>query len=330
MKKLSLKNKSIFPNYFYIHHSFHKNIKNFLSTKNYEEMLCPPASHSPCFETHVHPLQLFSPKDRQKLNLYLHTSPEFVLKSFLPLMNNKNGIYSLDYVFRDDEISPIHRKQFVMLEFYKLTTSPSSFMHDLKDLICYLSKNLSAACEINPVENIQEVTVNDFFLEHLKFSIVDFLNQDDLYQKMQKDFKEICPSVKLPWDDLFNLLWLNFLENNIKNYKALLVTQYPTPLSLLAKKNVSDERTSNRFELFVHGIEIANGYEEEFTYDKNLNAILDHLKNKRECYNYELLPPTFFLNTLKNEQMPSCFGVALGTERLLQALTSSNCAFIDL
>lgn len=330
MKKLSLKNKSIYPDYLHVHSAFHQDIRNYLSTKKYEELWCPPLSHSPCFETHVHPLQMFSSKSEQKLNLYLHTSPEFILKSYLANTVSAEGIFSLNYVFRDDEKTSIHRKQFIMLEFYKVISTTSSLVEDLNNLLIFVSEKLSSICDSMIVQKFQTATVQDLFLEKLNLDILNYLCPNELYTKIQKDFKEISPQKPLPWDDLFNLLWLNYIESTLKHYNSLLVTQYPSPLSLLAKENQADKRVSNRFELFVQGVELANGYEEEFNYEKNLQVLNNHLSQKEEIYNYKLNQPEFFLRNLKENNMPSTWGVALGTERLLQVLTSAESAFIDI
>lgn len=125
MQKISLINKNIFPDYLNLHQKYHQAIRQQLETMNYQEVWCPPVSSSPCFETHVHPFRLNSPKLQNNLDLYLHTSPEFILKNYL--LNNssfsKSGIYNLNYVFRDDLPGPIHRRQFIMLEFLSITTT---------------------------------------------------------------------------------------------------------------------------------------------------------------------------------------------------------------
>ncbi len=330
MEKKSLLHQNIYPQHLGLHSRYHQHLRNFLTQNQYIELWCPPISTAPCFETHVHPWQLYSPQQKKLSNLYLHTSPEFVLKSYLATYKPSTGIFSLNYVFRDDPPSPIHRKQFLMLEFYRNHGTLIDFYADIDKLLLDVSYFLTHEnLEFRTLQPLQRISVDQLFNSHLHFSILDFIDDHELWQKMQLDFPEICPNKILPWDDLFHLLWLNFIEPNLKNYSTVLITDYPTPLSLLAKKNEANARCSDRFELFVDGVEIANGYSENLNHHENDQVINQHLKQKLDEYDYTLSKPDFFLENLKTVNLSNCFGVAIGTERLLQTLIGAKSAFID-
>lgn len=179
------------------------------------------------------------------------------------------------------------------------------------------------------INQFEQLTIDELFRKYLSFSILDFLDPKDLFHKITKDFKSYAPSKMLVWDDLYHLLWLNMIEPELKNHPALLIKDFPAPLGLLAKVSKDDSRISQRFEIYIQGIEIANGYAEEEHYAQNVSAIENHLLEKQNIYQYTLNPPSFLLNSLKKNTIPECYGVAMGTERLLQVLTNANSAFID-
>jgi lysyl-tRNA synthetase class 2 len=331
MQKISLKNKTIYPHFLGVHQKYHEYIKEFLTSKNYNEYWCPPLSSSPCFETHVHPLEIYSTKNKKRLGHYLHTSPEFILKSYACNLPKKTcGLFNLNYVFRDDEPGQIHRKQFIMLEFYKLSPPTNALLEDLKLLVISLSSYLNETLDAEVIRSIDTQSVDELFKQYLKFSILDFNSDEDLFLKISKDYSSIAPPQILPWDDLYHLLWLNYIEPKLSQRQALLVTEFPSQIGLLSKKNEHDPRTCERFELFIHGTEIANGYAEETKWETNVQTIRSHLAEKQRLYDYVLEEPEFFLHHLKSSTLPSCHGVAVGTERLLQVLTQAKSGFIDL
>lgn len=331
MQKISLINKKIYPNYLNLHHDYHTFLRQQLQTQQYQEMWCPPLSTSPCFETHVHPFEIHSLKDKRPLGYYLHTSPEFILKNHLLKLEtfSSTGIYNLNYVFRDDTPGPIHRQQFIMLEFYRLKSPVHHLLNDLTQLISNSSYMIAEKYECLEIKHFDIITVEELFQQYLQFSILDYLVAEELFKKISRDFKQYAPPKVLDWDDLFHLLWLNEIEPHLNKHSALIVKDFPSPLGLLAKTSAIDSRVNLRFEVFINGHEIANGYAEESSYEKNNLAIQLHLEGKKNHYNYDLIPPSFLLNSLKEKTLPICYGVAMGTERLLQVLTKAQSAFID-
>ncbi len=332
MQKIRLFQKNIFPEHFQLHSEFHQKLRITLNELGYQETWCPPLSTSPCFETHVHPFEIFSCRDSKNAHLYLHTSPEFVLKNYLCQIasTTQTGIFNLNYVFRDDRPGAIHRRQFIMLEFYRTSAPVEKLIEDLTCLILSAATMVAEKYEVIPLPNIERITVDELFQERLKFSILDYLDEYSLYEKIQKDFPQNAPSRILPWDDLYNILWLNYIEPTLSHFPGVFIENFPVHLGLLAKVNDNDHRISQRFELFIKGQEIANGYSEEVNYDQNLVAIEHHLQQKRAIYQYQIPKPEFFLNSLKTKGMKKSYGVAVGTERLLQTLTGLNSAFIDI
>ncbi|MDA8793686.1 hypothetical protein N9N67_10580 [Bacteriovoracaceae bacterium] len=294
-------------------------VKQFLAKANFLEIITPPMVENPGVESHIHPYQIYQAQNSQKTSYYLNTSPEFKLKECLARDPELQNIYSLNYAFRDEPQSPIHRSQFLMLEWYRVNQTYKKIMQDCEDLISYLNP------KFNSMENR---TVSSLFQEFLNFDPTDFSNTKELKLKIKKDIKEvILPKDDLAWDDYFFLIWLNCIEPKLKNYSAIIVKEYPAQLSAFAQINKSNPKVCNRFELFINGIEIANCYQEVTDPIEMENRIQELLKIKYDSYKYNLPYPQLFIEQFKKGYPPSS-GIALGVQRLYGALAKSENIFL--
>lgn len=306
-------------------------MRNFFNREGFTDVLTPPIVQNPGMETHIHPFEVHSKVKKQSTGLYLHTSPEFMMKELLA-QNEFEKIFTITYCFRDEPISPIHRPQFIMCEWYRKGERYEKIMNDVEELIISiqteLAGDLSSDMQIT-TEDFQKKTVQQLFQEILNIDILDFLDKNKLKKKIENDFKDVpLPSVECSWDDYFFLLFLNKIEPELKNYKALFLYEYPSPLSALSTLKKTDPRVCERFELYIKGVEICNCFNELTNYDVQTNRFYEQEMEKEKVYQYSLPKPERFLNMMKNGY-PASSGIALGVERLQQALCSKNDLFFD-
>src|SRR4051812_37719705 len=106
-------------------------IRNYFGQQGFLDVLTPPMVENPGMEVHIHPYQIKSTRTNRDLPLYLHTSPEFALKQLLAADEGFDKIFSLGYCFRDEPSSPIHRSQFMMLEWYRKHERYEKIMEDV-------------------------------------------------------------------------------------------------------------------------------------------------------------------------------------------------------
>jgi lysyl-tRNA synthetase class 2 len=283
---------------------------------------------NPGMETHIHSFQVSSIVKNELKNLYLHTSPEFHMKKLLAENEELKNIFTISYCFRDEPNSPIHRNQFLMLEWYRKFERYEKIMQDTENLIksanAYLqSKNIKTKKQDFIFER---TTVDSLFNEFLNFSILDFLDTKELKEKILKDFKDVpLPSVDCDWDDYYFLLFLNKIEPLLENYPYLLISEFPAPLSALSTLSSKDNRVCERFEVYMHGIELCNCFNEITDYKELENRFKQQALDKKRIYNYQLPWPNEFMQTMKN--YPQSAGIALGVERLLLSLVDVNNPF---
>ena len=102
-------------------------IRNYFGQQGFLDVLTPPAVENPGMEVHIHPFQIHSVFHKKLNSVYLHTSPEFCMKELLTKEDeNLHNIFTISYCFRDEPSSPIHRSQFLMLEWYRTTVCRQS------------------------------------------------------------------------------------------------------------------------------------------------------------------------------------------------------------
>jgi len=273
-------------------------------------------------ETHIHPFQAHSVREGRTKPLYLHTSPEFCLKELLA--DPREGltkIYNLSYCFRDEPESPIHRPQFLMLEWYRVQERYEAIMNDMEDLValCLQQTKIPQRPQLRNARFVH-LTMEELWQETARISPLDYLDAKDLRRKIQLDFPQVpLPASTLPWDDLFFLLHLNVVEPQMQRWPLLLVKEFPAPLAALSTIKQNDPRVCERFEVYVNGIELCNAYNELTDPIEQRKRFEAQAVEKKTIYGYELPTPERFLKSLERGLPPSS-GIALGVERLLHSL----------
>lgn len=304
-----------------------KSIRSFFEQNSFMEVFAPPAVPNPGMEVHIHPFQLFSKSKNELSQLYLHTSPEFYMKWILSQGLEK--IFNLSYCFRDEPKSPIHRNQFIMLEWYRANERYEKIIADVEELIKFSLTQFQNNGIETKVKNLQPVkmTVSEVFKKYLDIDILNFLEKNDLKNLIKSKF----PSVPLPkeecsWDDYFFLLFLNLIEPEFTKIPFLILTEYPFHLRALSTLKKDDPRVCERFEVYINGIEIANCFNELTDLEEQKKLFKQQKVEKKNLYNYELTEAKVLYRALE-KGLPKSSGIALGVERLIMSLTKLNCVF---
>lgn len=294
-------------------------IRNYFGEQGFLDVITPPAVENPGMEVHIHPFQLHSVQTNKLRPLYLHTSPEFCMKELLG--DGFDKIFTMSYCFRDEPSSPIHRPQFLMLEWYRKNERYESIMKDVEGLIQYAlknAKNLPVRKEIQDQKLVKK-TMQELFQEELGIDILNYLDVPSIKELLKKFPDVPVPKVELEWDDYFFLLYLNRIEPVITKYPILMITEFPAPLSALSTLKASDPRVCERFEVYINGIELCNCFNELTDPVEQRKRFSAQNELKKKLYHYELPEPKNFYATMDKGFPPSA-GIALGVERLLHSL----------
>lgn len=298
-------------------------IRNFFNERGFLDVMTPPAVENPGMEVHIHPFTLYSVKEKKNTDLYLHTSPEFCLKELISTEPEIDRLFTLTYSFRDEPRSPIHRSQFIMLEWYRKNSRYESIMKDVEDLLTYCmiegeKKNLPVRQSLKS-SSIVKVTMQELFRTHLGIDILDYLTVEEI-KNLLKRFPDVpVPSSDCEWDDYFFLLFLNKIEPELKKIPLLMVTEFPAPLAALSTLKTDDPRVCERFEVYINGTELCNCFNELTDAQEQRKRFYEQDKLKKKLYGYGLPEPKKFYEAM-DRGLPPVAGIALGVERLLTGL----------
>ncbi len=236
--------------------------------------------------------------------LYLQTSPEFAMKRLLAA--GSGPIYQVCKAFRDGEAGRLHNPEFSILEWYR----PGFDVPQLIDEVATLVR-LALAAPVLPAERRSYAAV---FREHLDIDVLEdseaTLRELALSQGIQG-----CEEMALGRDGWLDLLLSHLIQPELGRHGLCFVTDYPASQAALARLN-PDGRTAARFELFLQGVELANGYLELLDLEEQVIRF-EAENNRRRSQGRPGVPIDLsFLGALQHG-LPECAGVALGLDRLL-------------
>ncbi len=282
----------------------YKTIREYMSANAVLEVDTPILSHSGISDPYIESVKANS--RNYTSDLYLQTSPEFCMKRLLAA--GCGSIYQIAHVFRDEEQGRHHATEFSMLEWYRLNMNYHELMDDVIALMQVLG--LTVPVKLSYAEAFDQV---------LRINPHD----GDLPALRSRASKFGLASENLDKNQLLDFLFSSVVIKQINAAKNLIIYDYPAEMAALASIRHDDYAIAERFELFVNGLEIANGYNELTDVDEQRERFTRDL-NLREKNHADLLPiDEYFLSAL-DSGLPICSGVAVGLDRLLMVLMNKE------
>ena len=294
----------------------------FFTARGYTEVETPYAVPAPGEEVH---LRAFGSErhypDGHSAPLWLHTSPEFAMKKLL--VAGAGPIFQLARVWRNGEGSDLHAPEFTMLEWYR----PGADMDWLIDeTMAYLRAVLPpiVTCRgiTTDLSHAERITVAEAFQRDVGADVL--ATADDAPALAAAAGTRLREGET--WEDLFFRLLLERIEPQLGRAHPTFLTHWPAAQAALARRDPTDPRVAERFELFVCGIELANAFV-ELTDAAEQRARFVADRARRHAASGEDWPlDEDFLAALAFG-MPPAAGIALGFDRL--AMIASNASRID-
>ena len=238
---------------------------------------------------------------------YLQTSPEYHLKRLL--CAGMPDCYQMAKAFRHEQSGKHHNPEFTMLEWYRLDWS----YHQLQDEVIELIQALSEL----PLP-VEKISYQALFEKHCHFNPHQ-ITYDELAVFMAKHYPETI-NLALSKDGYLSYLMSYVIEPQIKNIPLCVLYDFPASQAALAQIK---QGKAQRFEVYLSGIELANGFQE--LTDASAQAARfqqDNLQRQQEGKPQMVADP-YFLAALE-QGLPECSGVALGIDRLMMALLSKQ------
>ena len=242
---------------------------------------------------------------------WLRTSPEFPLKRLLA--EGLGDCYELGRVFRNGEAGRSHNPEFTMLEWYRVGIDHRMLAEEVLDLVA------TAMASIGRTIERRTTTYRDWFRGAL--AIDPFLASDSELRNALGDVR--IDGEGLGRDDWLDLIVTHRLQPMLPGALALVVHDFPASQCALARVVVRDDvAVAERFECYLGGRELANGYHELNEADEQrrrfeADVARRHARGQREVAMDERLIAAL-------PGLPDCAGVALGVDRLLQAMLGTD------
>lgn len=293
-------------------------IRVFFRARGFCEVDPPIAVRYPNIDPNIYPVEISDPAGRRE-SRYLHTSPELSMKKLLAA--GSGNIFYLGKVFRDREGSPLHSPEFTMLEWYRAGEPAEAVMGDVEGLVRELARSFAGDETIRrggvevPLSGPWprwEVTAT--FRERLG---VPLFERDALFEALSA--KGLRPRPDESWEDLFHRACIEVIEPAAMKQGALFLTGYPAVLAAMAKRRDRDPGLAERFEGFLAGIELVNGYEELTDPEEQGERLRELAARHVRRTGQELPIDPEFLDALR-AGLPPCTGAALGVDRLILLL----------
>ncbi len=294
-----------------------KRLRAFFDSRGFLEVETPLLSHDVVVDRHLDPLSvtLFAdPREPQVgPKLWLQTSPEFAMKRLLVAGKGQLGaIYQVTRAFRGGEIGPLHNPEFTMVEWYRTGDDYAAGMQLLADL----------ADEMLGLGAPERLTYREAFV---RYAGVDPLDVRRGSPDPAGTTDRRPPDSSLDHDlhlDL-DLLLTQKVEPHLGQSRPTILYDYPASQSALARVRQGNPPVAERFELYVRGIELANGYHELLD-----PAVLRERNGRnnvlRQSDGKQPLPEESRLLAAMDLGLPSCSGCALGFDRLVMATTGAK------
>ena len=284
---------------------------------------------SPGNETHLHAFATaLTGPDGSMAKLYLRTSPEFACKKLLAA--GERRIVEFAKVFRNRERGALHHPEFTMIEWYRAGEPYSTLMADCAALVRRAAE-IAGTRQFNfrgraadPFAAPERLTVAEAFA---RFAGIDLLatlpegktDRSALAQAAQAAGIRIAEDDH--WGDIFSKILVERVESNLGIGRATILDEYPAGLSALARPT-RDPCVAERFELYLCGVELANGFG-ELTDPAAQRIRLEHeMAEKARIYGERYPIDEDFIAALAD--MPQASGVALGLDRLVMLATGAS------
>jgi len=298
-------------------------MREFFYTINFTEVDTPLLSASPGIEPYLEPFRtsfLFSSKKRKYL--YLPYSPEFHMKKLLAI--GFDNIFQISHSFRNNEFSKWHLPEFLMLEWYRKYSNYLALMEDVENLLSFIQDKLRNLKKINDNQinfsfPLKRIPVNKLFQDYLDINLEECSNPQSFYLRLKQKNIIIDETYSNDWNTLFFYSFLNEIEPRLQKNEPIFLIDYPVAVSALAKEKQENKFYAERFELYIKGIEIANGCTELTDYKEHLRRFKSSNSERKKLKKRIYPSDKEFLKAIK-QQMPPSAGVALGIERLIVVL----------
>lgn len=276
--------------------------------------------HIDCFDTQFRPEMGARAEARP---LWLHASPEYAMKRLLA--DGWERIFQITKVFRNGEVAQNHNPEFTMLEHYRVVAEGEGYEPILGDLEAIGARAAQAisgsprvrwrGAEVDLRPPWRRLSVAEAFRTYAGIELP--LDGDAALLKERMVAAGFDPGSAESFDDLYFTVFLSF-EARLGMDEPTFLVDWPASMASLARLKAEDPRVAERFELYIAGVELANGFFELNDAEEQRRRLEEEREERRRLGRPAYPLDERFLEAVG--RMPPAAGVATGLDRLVMIL----------
>jgi len=271
-------------------------VRGFFVARDYLEVETPQLISAPAPELHIEVI----PADGR----YLHPSPELCMKRLLAAGFSK--IFQISRCFRRGERGDRHLPEFTLLEWYRSGIDYQDLMEECEVLIRYVAERLGRGPILS--YNGRDIDLRGPW---------ERLSVQEAFHR----YTALTPDRALA-EDGFDQVLVEAIEPRLGMARPTFLYDYPAPLASLARLKPGNTGVAERFEMYIAGMELANGFS-ELTHSGEQRERFEAERQQRAAAGKEVHPlPVLFLQSM--EEMPASAGIALGVDRLAMVFCGAS------
>lgn len=267
-------------------------------------------------------------------HMYLRIAPELYLKRLV--VGGFDRVFEINRNFRNEGLSTRHNPEFTMLEFYQAYADYRDLMDLTENMLRYVAKRALGSTQfVNTVRNdageITETREYDFEQPFTRLSVFDSIlhfNQDIQAAELQtlEGATAIANRLGIPLKNSYGLgkIQIEIFEKTVEHrlMQPTFITEYPTEVSPLARRSDSNPFVTDRFEFFVGGRELANGFSELNDAEDQAERFNKQVEDKDAGDDEAMHFDADYIAALEYG-LPPTAGEGIGIDRLVMLLTDS-------
>jgi len=279
-------------NLLHFREKFIDSIRLFFKNNGYTEVITPVLGKSANLEPFIEPIQAEFIFENNKKKLYLQTSPEHFMKRLAFPYNI--DIFQISPAFRNGEVTNLHNPEFLILEWYKQNENYTFLMNEIEDFIHNMTSVFHTKFKTD--KSFLRLPLLDLFRDATGLNLKTMLQNKENISEFYRLFDEKCEPLLRSFD------------------RPVFIVDFPIVLGGMAR--AKDDFLCERFEFYLEGTELANGYS-EITDAKEQRKRFKMINDIRENYDLQ----RFTLDEKLLSSMPAAeknvTGCALGVERMM-------------
>jgi lysyl-tRNA synthetase class 2 len=258
------------------------------------------------------------------MEMFLRIAPELYLKRLV--VGGFERVYEINRNFRNEGLSTRHNPEFTMLEFYEAYADHNTLMDLTEEMLRALCQEVLGTTQVS-YQGERYDFASPFQRMSVKGSILHF-NPDITEAELDdpEQARAIAKRLEIPLKDSYGLgkVLIEIFEKTVEHrlMNPTFITAYPTEVSPLARRSDDDPFVTDRFEFFVGGREIANGFSELNDAEDQAERFRQQVEEKEAGDDEAMHYDDDYVRALEHG-MPPTAGEGIGIDRLVMLLTDS-------